>query len=157
MRCYVVGDRPSPYSEQLHAELDTLPEPIRCRVDVVPETRGTGLFYSVADVFVCTSRVESFPRVVLEAMAYDLPIVTTPVYGIAEQVREGVNALFYSPGDDLGLAERLRQVIADDALRRRLADRSRPMLDRLCSFEEMIAGYAALFREAYLSRATPLQ
>jgi GT2 family glycosyltransferase len=157
VRCYLVGDRPSPYSEQLHAELDALAEPIRSRIDVVPETNATGLFYSAADVFICASRVESFPRVVLEAMAYDLPLVTTPVYGIAEQVREGVNALFYSPGDELGLGERLRQVIANDAFRHRLADNSRPMLDRLRSFEEMIASYATLFREAYLARATPLQ
>ena len=60
--------------------------------------------------------MESFPRVVLEAMAYELPIVTTPVYGIAEQVREGVNAMFYSPGLRCGgvLAARCRTIVADD-------------------------------------------
>ena len=153
-RCYLVGDRPGPYSEQLHLEVDALPEPVRHRIDVVPETKATGLFYSAADVFVCTSRVESFPRVVLEAMAYELPIVTTPVYGIAEQVREGVNAMFYTPGDAAALAARLQEIVANDDLRGRLADRSRPMLDRLSSFEEMTASYADLFRGAS-SRATP--
>jgi GT2 family glycosyltransferase len=157
IRCYLVGDRPGPYSKQLHLEVEALPELIRGRIDVVPETKATGLFYSAADVFVCTSRVESFPRVVLEAMAYGLPVVTTPVFGIAEQVRERVNAMFYNPRDAAALAARLQEIVANDDLRRRLAERSRPMLDRLNSFEEMTVSYAALFRGAYLSRATPPQ
>jgi glycosyltransferase involved in cell wall biosynthesis len=59
-------------------------------------------------VFVCTSRIESFPRVVLEAMAYGLPVVSTRVFGIAEQVGENVNALLYDPGDASRLAAHLR-------------------------------------------------
>ena len=58
---------------------------------ILPETAEPGRFYQAADVFVCTSRVESFPRVTLEAMAHGLPIVTTPVFGIREQVRPGTS------------------------------------------------------------------
>ena len=59
---------------------------------MIPETGDTAAYWQAADVFCCTSRVESYPLVILEAMAAGLPIVTTPVHGIAEQVRPGVNA-----------------------------------------------------------------
>jgi glycosyltransferase involved in cell wall biosynthesis len=156
-RCFVVGDRPSPYSEQLHAEVEGLPDALRQRIAIVSETGNTALYHSAADVFVCTSRVESFPRVVLEAMAYDLPVVTTPVFGIAEQVREGVNAMFYTPGDVVSLGGRIQEIVVNDDVRCRLAARARPMLDRLRSFDEMVSSYAELFREAYLSGGTQLQ
>ncbi len=74
---------------------------------VVPETGETSAYWQAADVFCCTSRVESYPLVILEAMAAGLPIITTPVFGIAEQVRPRVNALIYQPGDIPGLARHL--------------------------------------------------
>jgi GT2 family glycosyltransferase len=151
VKLFIVGDRPGHYSRQLHATLARLPKDLRCRVEVVAETEETAKYYSAADVFVCTSRIESFPRVTLEAMAYGLPIVTTPAFGITEQVRDGVNALFYPPGDAAALADRLTKIIGDDALRCSFAKNSPPMLARLNSFEEMVERYAEIFREAYLS------
>src|SRR4029079_643925 len=111
--------------------------------------------YQAADVFACTSRVESFPRVVLEAMAYGLPVVSTRVFGIAEQVGENVNALLYEPGDAARLADHLQRLIVDDALRERLQTQSPHVLATLNTFEEMIAAYAALFREAALTAEAP--
>ena len=94
----VVGDRSSAYSDQLHDAIGRLPNDSRRRMGVVPETSSVGIYYSAADIFVCSSRLESYPRVILEAMAAGLPIVTTPVFGITEQVKEGVNAFLYKPG-----------------------------------------------------------
>ena len=54
---------------------------------MIPETGDTAVYWPAADVFCCTSRVESYPLVILEAMAAGLPIITTPVFGISEQVR----------------------------------------------------------------------
>src|SRR6266498_3897110 len=104
VRVLFVGDRPSVYSRALHAAIDALALQRRSRVTIVPETEDVARYLVAADVFACTSRVESYPRVILEAMAYGLPIVTTPVFGIREQVREGVNGVFYEPGDEIGRA-----------------------------------------------------
>ena len=58
-------------------------------------------------------------------MAYGLPIVTTPVFGIREQVREGINALFYNPGvNSDALAKRLEGLIQDEGLRSCMAAKS---------------------------------
>jgi glycosyltransferase involved in cell wall biosynthesis len=122
----------------------------------MPETRQTTQYYRAADLFVCTSQLESYPRVILEAMAYGLPIVTTPVFGIREQVREGVNALFYEAGDSGALADRLRNVLQDEALRVRLASKSASVLALGTDFDEMVGSYADIFSEAWLSGGRPL-
>jgi len=151
VRCFIVGDRPNEYSARLREAWHTLPADRRARVEIVAETPQTALYYAAADVLVCTSRIESFPRVILEAMAAGLPIVTTPVYGIAEQVRENVNALCYAPGDVGTLTGHISRLCRDPSLRQRLGDNSRHVLDTLGDFDAMVAAYARVFREAWLT------
>jgi GT2 family glycosyltransferase len=151
IKCFIVGDRPSDYSDSLKSAVQKLPASKRSRVIIVPETSNIALYYSAADMFVCTSRIESFPRVILEAMKAGLPIVTTPVYGIPEQVRENINALFYRPGDGAELAEKIERLVNDPHLRQRFAANSKYVLDTLTSFETMAAAYGKVFREAWLS------
>jgi glycosyltransferase involved in cell wall biosynthesis len=151
IRCFIVGDRPSIYSNQLADLVDELPKNLQQRVTVVPETSETGKYYQAADIFVCTSRVESFPRVILEAMACDLPIITTPVFGIKEQVRPGINGLFYTPDRPEELAASLHTLLEDKSLRQRLAENAKYVLDSLNSFAEMTQAYGQIFREAYFT------
>lgn len=151
IRCYIVGDRPGGYSSELHALVKNLPAFLRARIHIVPETREVAQYYRGADLFLCTSRLESYPRVVLEAMAYGLPIVTTPIFGIREQVWEGVNALFYEPGDSGVLAERLEVLTRDEPLRARMAAKSGSVLALGTDFHEMVAGYEDIFAEAWLT------
>lgn len=148
VRMFVVGDRAGPYSERIHAAVDKLPPALRARVTIVAETGDPYLYFRAADIAVCTSRVESYPRVVLEAMAYGLPIVTTSVFGIVEQVRESVNALFYEQGQPARLARQLDRLISDDDLRLKMADNSLLVLRGLTQFDQMIDAYAKVFREA---------
>ncbi|GMV49140.1 MAG: glycosyltransferase [Nitrospira sp.] len=151
IRCVIVGDRPSAYSSALHRLVKTLPPALRERIHIVPETRETAPYYRAADVFVCTSRLESYPRVVLEAMAYGLPIVTTPVFGIREQVREGVNALFYDPGNVDQLRQCLERVLGDGQFRTSLGQQSRSVLSLGTDFDEMVTAYGAIFTEAWMT------
>ena len=145
LRAFIVGDRASRYSAELRARVAALPGDRRSRVTIVPETAEVARYFVAADVFVCTSRVESYPRVILEAMAHGLPIVTTPVFGIREQVREDVNGLFYEPGDTEALAAAIARLAADDALRRRLAANAVPALDSLTDFDAMVTQYGRIF------------
>jgi glycosyltransferase involved in cell wall biosynthesis len=150
----IVGDRPSDYSEQLRRALQRIPYSRRSRIEIIPEAEDAARFYAAADIFVCTSRVESFPRVILEAMAAGLPIITTPVFGIAEQVKQDESALFYEPGDVQALAEAITDLIEKPALRRKLTAGATPALDALIDFDSMVNAYAEVFREAWLSGGT---
>ncbi len=148
VRAFVVGDRPGRYSAELRARVATLPEDRRARVEIVAETGEVAPYFVAADIFVCTSRLESYPRVILEAMAHGLPIVTTPVFGIREQVREDINGLFYEPGDHAALAGAIVRLVTDEALRARLARNAVPSLDSLTDFDAMVTRYGEIFIEA---------
>ena len=106
------------------------------------------LYYRAADVALCTSRVESAPRVLAEAMACGLPIVTTPVFGIPEMVAEHVNALFYRPGDTDRLAIQLEKLMRDEGLRGAMAANSPQVLCSQPGYAEMLDAYRGCIRQA---------
>jgi glycosyltransferase involved in cell wall biosynthesis len=149
---FIVGDEPGSYSDKLKRDITKLPPGAANRVRVIPTAGDVGLYYRAADVFVLTSRFESFPRVILEAMAHALPIVTTPCFGVTEQVVEGRNALLYVAGDANRLAAALSELMKDDILRAAMGAASTTRLGELTTFDEMVGNYAEIFREAYLSR-----
>ena len=154
IKCLMVGRRASAYFEQVRRAYQALPAHRRARIKIVAETSDPALYYAAADIFVCCSRIESFPRVILEAMAARLPIVTTPVFGIAEQVQDEVSALFYQPGDAGALAEAITKLLDDLPLRESLAAKTTAALDALIDFDSMVDKYAEVFREAWLSGGT---
>mgnify|MGYP004498508895 CR=1 FL=1 len=71
---------------------------------------------SRADVFANSSHYEGLPIAVLEALSSGLPIVATDVPGNGDLIRDGANGLLVPPSDPQALADRLMQVIEDDAL-----------------------------------------
>jgi glycosyltransferase involved in cell wall biosynthesis len=154
VRCFIVGDRSGPYSVELHQMLAQLPAELRERFTVIAETPDTASYYGAADCFVCTSRVESFPRVIMEAMAYGLPIVTTAVFGIRAQVRDGVNGLFYNAGNLQELCDRLGRIIGDKTLRQSLSEGAPRVLAELQTFDEMVGIYGRLLTESTAMKAS---
>ncbi|MGC4099123.1 MAG: glycosyltransferase family 4 protein [Nitrospira sp.] len=144
----LVGDDRGGYANALKKRCHSLSTNAKERIRIVPATESVATYYAAADLFILSSKVESFPRVVLEAMAFGLPIITTPVFGVLEQVVEGENALFYPPGDSRLLAEQIKYVVRDEACRLRMAESSRQRISQMTTFDEMIAAYASISREA---------
>jgi glycosyltransferase involved in cell wall biosynthesis len=63
--------------------------------------------------------------VIAEAMACGRPVVVSCAGGAAELVEDGVDGVGHSPGDAAQLAERLRALVLDPALRQRLGAAAR--------------------------------
>ena len=81
-------------------------------------------YFQRTDIFVLPTYAEGMPIAVIEAMAAGLPCVTTPVGGIPELIRDGVEGFLVEPGDVTALAARLAQLIGDAALRRTMGARA---------------------------------
>jgi glycosyltransferase involved in cell wall biosynthesis len=143
----VVGCRPSPYQEELERMAAEFPAGFR----LVEETPDVHLHYRASDVFACCSTIESYPAVILEAMAFRLPIVTTAVFGIAEQVRDGVSALTFPVGDASRLAAHLARLLDDPAERERLGEAGHCALETIISHREMVQEYEEIFLEAFVA------
>ncbi len=69
--------------------------------------------YARAAVTVLSSRQETSPAVLMEAMAARRPVVATAVGGVAEIVADGVSGYVTPPGDAALLAERVQRLLAD--------------------------------------------
>jgi phosphatidylinositol alpha-mannosyltransferase len=83
-------------------------------------------FYHQADIFCAPSTgFESFGIVLLEAMAAELPIVTSNIAGYRSVVTDGQEGLLTPPGQPDQLAEALRQLIDQPELRRRMGQLGR--------------------------------
>jgi glycosyltransferase involved in cell wall biosynthesis len=74
------------------------------------------------DVFVSTSRTESFGRAVVEAMASGVPVVVNGAGGMAETVEHERTGLVVPERDLHAMADAVFRLTADPALAGRLAD-----------------------------------
>lgn len=77
-----------------------------------------------SDIFVLPSYREGTPRGITEALAAGVPVVSTDIAGIPEQVTEGTNGYLVEPGDVAALTDRLERLVADDDHRARFASRT---------------------------------
>lgn len=86
-------------------------------------------YYGMSDVFVLPSIYEPRGAVINEAMACGLPVIVTDRCGsIGDIVLEGENAFIYPAGDAAALAASMTRLVRDQALRQRMAERSRQII-----------------------------
>jgi glycosyltransferase involved in cell wall biosynthesis len=74
--------------------------------------------YERAAVFCLPSFGEGVPVVLMEAMAMEVPVVTTRIAGIPELVEDGRSGFVVAPGHLEELADRLQRLLEDPELRR---------------------------------------
>lgn len=111
--------------------------------------------YEAMDLFVLSSLREGLPNVVLEAMAMDVPVLSTKVAGIPRLIQHDVNGYLIDPGSIEALKTGLVTLLKDDSLRTRYQHAARltvetrfsfaKRMEKLCSlYDEMMAGTSRL-------------
>jgi glycosyltransferase involved in cell wall biosynthesis len=80
---------------------------------------------AACDVVVCPSVAEPFGLVVVEAMSLGAAVLVADSGGPAEIVENGKSGLHFRTGEPASLAEGLIRLLADDGLRRGLAEAGR--------------------------------
>ena len=129
-------------AQRLRNEIDSLG--LSGRVHLLGEIPADELaaLYDEADVFVLPSRYEGYGMAITEAVARGLPIVSTTAGAIPSTAPpEGARLV---PADDAAaLADALVALIEDPKLRATLAEGSRRARERLLTWPEATARFAA--------------
>jgi D-inositol-3-phosphate glycosyltransferase len=87
---------------------------LESRVRIEPVTRDPYAWQVAADVLVCASDIESLPRVILEAMAFERPVLSTRVFGVPELIEDGRTGYLCDMRDVADLARGLDRVLGAD-------------------------------------------
>ena len=124
-----VGAGEGEYSNALEARIGESPWGGRMRL--VATTRDVQPWYGIADLLVCASDLESLPRTVLEAMAWETPVLATEVFGLPELIEHGRTGWLCEPRDVTRLAAALDEALGAPAeLRGAIGARARALVER---------------------------
>lgn len=93
--------------------------------------------FKEASIFCLPSYAEGFPMGVLDAWAYGLPVITTPVGGIPDIAIDGKNCLLFNPGDVGKLAMQMNKMMFSEELRKLVASESNELAKGLFSVEKV--------------------
>jgi starch synthase len=94
--------------------------------------------YSGARAFCLPSLFDPFPLVLLEAMAYGLPVVSSTSCGIPEIVVDGATGQLTEPGDVAAVASALIRLLEDPIEAARLGDAGRDRVERMFSWDRAV-------------------
>ena len=104
-------------------------------------------YYRQADIFVLPSFAEGIPVVLMEAMAMEVPCISTFVAGIPELVRNEIDGILIPPSDEQELALSIGRLIDDSNLRRRLGAAGRQRVIEKYDLDQNVARLAEIFTD----------
>jgi glycosyltransferase involved in cell wall biosynthesis len=111
-----------------------------------------GKLYAASQIFVLPSLSEASPKVVVEAMAFGKPVVTTRVGMLPQAIEDGYNGFLVRPRDVRQLTEKIRYLIEHPEERGRMGANARKKAEEEFSWDKvaqrMIEAYYLLTRRA---------
>ena len=83
-----------------------------------------------SSVFALPSDYEAFPLAILEAAAFGMPVVATPVGGVPEAIDHLETGLLVQPDDDRALAEALIRLLSNPEEAQRMGENGRRRVEK---------------------------
>jgi L-malate glycosyltransferase len=114
-------------------------------VNFLPFHKDMRNIYQEAQSFILPSRGEGLSNALLEAMAMGLPVIATRVSGTPDVVRNEKDGLLISPESSDALAEAMKRIIFDPALRQQLGQNARRRVEDEFSMEHVARQYSDLY------------
>lgn len=139
----LVGDGPL----RPRVEAFVLRNRLQGQVIIAGERQDIPQILAASDIFVLSSRWEGLPLTIIEAMMAGLPVVATRVGGVPELVEHGRTGLLVSAGNITMLAEALRQLLRDKALRQEMGKAGRKRALERFSLNRMLQETTNVYQE----------
>ncbi len=101
-----------------------------------------------SDIFVLSSRWEGMPNALIEAMAHGLPVMATPVEGVAELLSGDLAEQIVPVGDHVAATALLTQLMFSPEDRARLGQANRRQIEAHFSLRQMVQLYQTALSDA---------
>jgi glycosyltransferase involved in cell wall biosynthesis len=151
-QCELAGN--GPLRDSLRQQAEELGIAGRLRFHGPLDFEAVTAAYRRADVCVAPSvigpggRQEGIPNVMIEALAFGRPAISTPISGIPELIEHGVSGLLVPPEDPRALADALSQIQGDPEFAQSLGLNGRAVVEREFDLSRNAARQMALFKAA---------
>lgn len=90
------------------------------------EERQKAMYLSSTDIFTLPTFADPWGLVIMEAMMFGLPIITTTAAGASELIRG--NGIVIEPGDKVALKESLEYLLSNDEIREEMGRKSKEII-----------------------------
>ncbi len=121
-----------------------------------PNPSGVADWYAASDVYVHATRADTFPLVVLEALASGLPVIGTAIGGIPEQLTENQNGFLVAQGDSEAIVDRVLKLMNQPEMRTSYAENARRTAETRFSLQIMAKEYLAMYDEIAADHAAAM-
>jgi len=101
--------------------------------------------YASLDLFLMTSIMEGLPNTVLEAMAMEIPVVSTAVSGVPELVVDRKTGYLCDVGDFESLADRVITLLSNKELREQYGYNGRKRVEECFAFKDRVRKLEGLY------------
>ncbi len=128
-----------------------LPDPTAVSVPGWLDRDSVAAVLSAASVLCLPSYDEGLPMAVLEAMAYGVPCVVTPVGGIPDVIEDGINGVVVAVGNADELTRALERLLQEPEVARRIGAQARLTVTEGYSLERV----AGVVEDIYASLGCP--
>ena len=98
-------------------------------------------FFKASDIFMHPSDTEGLPRVIMEAMAFRVPVVANAVGGVVDYVLDGYTGVItrYNNVDDY--VDAIMRISSDPALRKRITDNAYELIETCYRPEQQVNAF----------------
>ncbi|XOB41343.1 MAG: glycosyltransferase [Candidatus Nealsonbacteria bacterium] len=130
VKCIVIGDgKQRPELEKLIEKHE-----LKNKVFLVGRIPNAYRYLKAFDVFVLPSLKEGFPWIILEAMAAEIPIISTKVGALEEIIENNKQGILIEPKNAEELAENISKLIKNPELTQQFKEQAREKLKRFSLF-----------------------
>jgi glycosyltransferase involved in cell wall biosynthesis len=146
---FIVCGREVPESLGYRRKLEEIAEDVgvRDKINFIEFRSDTEKILGATDVFVLSSVGEAFGRVVIEAMASEVPVVGTNDGGIPDIIEHGKTGYMFEAGDHRSLARYIIGLVEDEETANEMSRNARDRVTKLFSIKAHAEAIQSLYEE----------
>lgn len=148
----IAGTGPEEHALRMQARKLKLSE----RVTFVPNLPDFQSSLRAMDIFCLPALVQGLGTVMLEAMSFGRPVITTGVGGVSSVVTDDRTALAVPPSDSDALARRIIELLNDPVRARAIGNAGRQHVIESFSANQMVARTAAVYDDVLAGLLSPV-